>query len=44
MVHEAAERALHWLDIAASDSELRIAHIDCDAFHVSIELRRRPEL
>jgi DNA polymerase-4 len=28
----------------ASDSEPRVAHVDCDAFYVSIELRRRPEL
>ena len=26
------------------DSQLRTAHIDCDAFYVSIELRRHPEL
>ncbi len=26
------------------DSELRVAHLDADAFYVSIELRRRPEL
>src|ERR1700689_3613625 len=28
----------------ASDSELRVAHLDADAFYVSIELRRHPEL
>jgi DNA polymerase IV len=27
-----------------SDSELRVAHLDADAFYVSIELRRHPEL
>jgi DNA polymerase-4 len=27
-----------------SDSGLRVAHLDADAFYVSIELRRRPEL
>jgi DNA polymerase-4 len=26
------------------DSELKVAHLDADAFYVSIELRRRPEL
>jgi DNA polymerase IV len=30
--------------MAATDSELRTAHVDCDAFYVSIELGRRPEL
>jgi DNA polymerase-4 len=29
---------------ADSDSELRVAHIDCDAFYVSAELLRRPQL
>ena len=28
----------------ATDSELRVAHLDADAFYVSIELRRHPEL
>src|ERR1700752_495978 len=28
----------------AGDSQLRVAHIDCDAFYVAIELLRRPEL
>jgi DNA polymerase-4 len=28
----------------APDSELRVAHLDADAFYVSIELRRHPEL
>jgi DNA polymerase IV len=28
----------------ARDSELRVAHLDADAFYVSIELLRRPEL
>ncbi len=28
----------------AADSELRVAHLDADAFYVSIELRRHPEL
>ena len=27
-----------------ADSELRVAHLDADAFYVSIELRRHPEL
>jgi DNA polymerase-4 len=30
--------------VFATDSELRVAHLDADAFYVSIELRRRPEL
>src|SRR6202142_4695406 len=28
----------------AADSALRVAHLDADAFYVSIELRRHPEL
>jgi DNA polymerase IV len=28
----------------AESAQLRVAHIDCDAFYVSIELGRRPEL
>jgi DNA polymerase-4 len=28
----------------SADSELRVAHIDCDAFYVSAELLRRPQL
>ncbi|MHB1468778.1 MAG: DNA polymerase IV [Solirubrobacteraceae bacterium] len=27
-----------------AESELRVSHIDCDAFYVSVELLRRPEL
>jgi DNA polymerase IV len=30
--------------VPAADSELRVAHLDADAFYVSIELRRHPEL
>jgi DNA polymerase IV len=30
--------------VSAADSELRVAHLDADAFYVSIELRRHPEL
>jgi DNA polymerase IV len=30
--------------VSAQPSELRVAHLDADAFYVSIELRRRPEL
>jgi DNA polymerase-4 len=30
--------------MVGTDSELRVAHLDADAFYVSIELRRHPEL
>jgi len=30
--------------VTVADSELRVAHLDADAFYVSIELRRHPEL
>lgn len=30
--------------MAETDSELRVAHIDCDAFYVSVELLRHPKL
>jgi DNA polymerase-4 len=30
--------------VSAADSSLRVAHLDADAFYVSIELRRHPEL
>jgi DNA polymerase IV len=30
--------------VSAADSALRVAHLDADAFYVSIELRRHPEL
>jgi DNA polymerase IV len=30
--------------VSTADSELRVAHLDADAFYVSIELRRHPEL
>lgn len=30
--------------MSAADSELRVAHIDCDAFYVSVELLHRPQL
>jgi DNA polymerase-4 len=32
------------LTVSGESSELAVAHIDCDAFYVSIELRRHPEL
>ena len=31
-------------DVSERDGELRVAHMDADAFYVSVELRRRPEL
>lgn len=37
-------RALDCELVFGEDSELRVAHVDCDAFHVSCELLRRPEL
>lgn len=30
--------------MAATDTQLRVAHLDADAFYVSVELLRRPEL
>jgi DNA polymerase IV len=30
--------------VSAAESQLRVAHLDADAFYVSIELRRHPEL
>jgi DNA polymerase-4 len=38
------DRTLVWVIVSAADSELRVAHLDADAFYVSIELRRHPEL
>lgn len=32
------------MSVSSPDSSLRVAHLDADAFYVSIELRRRPEL
>ncbi len=36
--------ALDLKEVSAEPSKLRVAHLDADAFYVSIELRRRPEL
>ncbi len=38
------DRTLVWVVVSDADSELRVAHLDADAFYVSIELRRHPEL
>ncbi len=32
------------MTVSAEPSELRVAHLDADAFYVSVELRRKPEL
>jgi DNA polymerase IV len=39
-----AAPAARFEDVPAQSSELRVAHLDADAFYVSIELGRRPEL
>jgi len=41
---DAPRRALDSPGVSAQPSELRVAHLDADAFYVSIELRRHPEL